>query len=112
MTRRESPHTINGNVAVTDADTVLLTGITVEGNVTLAGRGSFIPWSIKINLIARNLPVSGQTAEWLGVMFNRVVGNVTLANITVTETHPEASQAVVIVRNTVGRRGGGRAPNR
>ena len=95
--------TINGNVTITDADTVLLNGITVEGNVTLTGGGSFIPWSIKNNTIGRNLTVSGQTAEWLGVMFNRVAGNVTLTNITVTETHPEASQAVFIVRNTVGR---------
>ena len=95
--------TINGNVTVTDADTVMLNGITVEGNVTVAGGGWFIPWSIKNNTIARNLTVSGVTAEWVGVMFNMVAGNLTLTDITVTEDHPEASQAVYVVRNTVGR---------
>ena len=95
--------TINGNVTITDADTVLLNGITVEGNVTLTGGGSFIPWAIKNNTVGRNLTVNGITAEWVGVMFNRVAGNATLTNITVTETHPEASQAVFVVRNTIGR---------
>ena len=95
--------TINGNVTITDADTVLLNGITVEGNVSLIGGGSFIPWSIKNNTIGKNVTLSGQVAEWVGVMFNRVGGNATLTNITVTETHPEASQAVFIVRNTIGR---------
>lgn len=95
--------TIHGNVTITDADTVLLNGITVDGNVTLTGGGSFIPWSIKNNTIGRNLTVSDVTAEWVGVLFNTVGGNATLTNITVTETHPEASQAVFIVRNTIGR---------
>jgi len=95
--------TIHGNVTITDADTVLLNGIMVDGNVTLTGGGSFIPWSIKNNTIGRNLTVSDVTAEWVGVMFNKVSGNATLTDITVTENHPEASQAVFVVRNTIGR---------
>ena len=47
--------------------------------------------------------MSDVTAEWVGVMFNKVGGNATLTDITVTETHPEASQAVFVVRNTIGR---------
>jgi hypothetical protein len=95
--------TINGNLTTTDADTVLLNGIAVKGNVTLTGGGSFIPWSIKNNTIGGNLTISGVTAEWVGILFNRVTGNATLTDITVTENHPEAAQAVYIVRNTIGR---------
>jgi hypothetical protein len=95
--------TIRGNVSVTNAHTVLLNGITVEGNVTLTGGGAEIPWAIKNNRIGGNLTVSGQTTEWLGVLFNTIEGNATLTNITVTENHPEASRAVYIVRNTIGR---------
>jgi hypothetical protein len=95
--------TVEGNVTATDAHTVLLNGITVNGNVTLAGGGGQIPWSIKNNTISGNLTVSGQTVEWLGVLFNRVGGNATLTNVTITEDHPNASQSVFIVRNTIGR---------
>lgn len=94
--------TIHGNVTATNADTVALNGITVGRNVTLTGGGSFIPWSVKNNRITGNLTVSGQTTEWLGVLFNHVTGNATLTNITVTEDHPGASQAVYVVRNTIG----------
>jgi hypothetical protein len=95
--------TVNGNVTATGANTVLLNGITVRGNVTLTGGGGDFPWSVKNNTIGRNLTVSDVTAEWVGVMFNKVGGNATLTDITVTETHPEASQAVFVVRNTIGR---------
>jgi len=105
--------TVHGNVSITDADTVLLNGITVHGNVSLVGGGSFIPWAIKNNDIARNLTVSDVTAEWVGVMFNDVGGNVTLTDIWVTETHPGAEMAVYVVRNNVGRNLGcsGLGPN-
>ena len=70
--------TVKGNVTAIDADTVLLNGVTVKGNVTLLGGGGDIPWSIKNNTIGRNLTVSGQTTEWLGVLFNKIGGNATL----------------------------------
>lgn len=95
--------TIDGNVTATNADTVLLNGITVHGNVTLTGGGGEIPWSIKNNTIDRNLTVNGQTVEWLGVLFNTIGGNATLTNITLTEDHEDASMLVYVVRNTVGR---------
>jgi hypothetical protein len=95
--------TVHGNVSATNAAVVMLNGITVHGNVTLTGGGSETPWSIKNNTIGRNLTVSGQTTEWLGVLFNTVGGNATLTNITVTEDHEFASRAVFIVRNTIGR---------
>jgi hypothetical protein len=94
--------TVNGNVTVTDAAATLLNGITVMGNVTLSGGGSDIPWSIKNNTIGRNLTVSGQTTEWLGVLFNRIGGNATLTDIAVLDEHPGAP-GVYIVRNNVGR---------
>jgi hypothetical protein len=102
---------VHGNVTATDAGAVLLNGITVDGNVTLSGGGGAripgddedIPWSVKNNTIGRNLTVNGQTTDWLGVLFNKVAGNVTLTNITLTEDHPGASQKVYVVRNEVGR---------
>ena len=90
--------TIRGNVSVTNAQTVLLNGITVGGNVTLTGGGAEIPWAIKNNTIGGNLTVSGQTADWLGVLFNTIERNATLTNITVGDT-----DAVFVVRNTIGR---------
>jgi len=94
--------TVNGNVTAIDAATVLLNGITVKGNVTLIGGGGPIPWSIKNNTIGRNLTVTGQTTDWLGVLFNSIGGNATLIYIRVTDTDPGAPGAYV-VRNTIGR---------
>jgi hypothetical protein len=94
--------TVNGNVTVTNAAAALLNGITVQGNVTLSGGGSDIPWSIKNNTIGRNLTVNGQTTSWLGVLFNTIEGNATLTHIAVVDEHPGAP-GVYIVRNTIGR---------
>jgi hypothetical protein len=94
--------TVNGNVTATDADTVLLNGITVKGNVTLTGGGGAIPWSIKNNTIGRNLTVSEVTADWVGVLFNRIGGNATLTDITVTDPG-DPGRLVFVVRNTIGR---------
>jgi hypothetical protein len=94
--------TVNGNVTATDADTVLLNGITVNGNVTLSGGGGDIPWSIKNNTIGRNLTVSEVTANWVGVLFNRIGGNATLTDITVTDPG-DLGRLVFVVRNTIGR---------
>jgi hypothetical protein len=107
----QSTIAVHGNVTATDAGAVLLNGITVDGNVTLSrgggarmpGMDEDIPWSIKNNKIGRNLTVNGQTTDWLGVLFNKVAGNATLTNITLTEDHPGASQKVYVVRNEVGR---------
>lgn len=93
--------TVKGNVTVTDAFAALLNGISVGGNVTLTGGGGPIPWSIKNNTIGGNLTVSGQTTEWLGVLFNKVGRNATLTDITVVDDHPGAP-GVYVVRNTIG----------
>jgi hypothetical protein len=102
----QSTITVNGNVTATDANTVLLNGITVKGNVTLTGGGGDIPWSVKNNTIDSNLTVSEVTADWFGALFNHIGGNATLTNITATD--PEEVEAggtppVYIVRNTIGR---------
>ena len=100
--------TVNGNVTVTDAAFVALNGITVGGNVSLAGGGGENPWgiptywSVKNNQVGRNITMNGQTVMWLGVMFNKVGGNVTLTDITVNDEHPDAP-GVYVVRNTIGR---------
>ncbi len=94
--------TVNGSVTALDAATVLLNGITVKGDVTLLGGGGPIPWSIKNNVIGRNVTVIGQTTNWLGVLFNSIGGNATLVFIKVTDTDPGAPGAFV-VRNTIGR---------
>lgn len=95
--------TVKGSVTALKASTVLLNGITVRGSVTVLGGGGEIPWSIKNNTVGRNITVSGQTTNWLGVMFNQVAGSVTLLFINITDNHPDANPAVYIVRNQVGR---------
>lgn len=95
--------TVKGNITATDAAVVLLNGITVNGNVTLSGGGSEeIPWSIKNDAIGGNLTVTGQKTEWLGVLFNKIGKNATLANIALSDPDPGAP-GVFIVRNTIGR---------
>lgn len=88
--------TVNGNVTALNTGTLLLNGMTVRGNVTALGGGSEIPWSIKNNMIDRNLTVAGQTTNWLGVLFNNIGGNATLLQIAVTDTDPGAHGAFVV----------------
>ena len=93
--------TVHGNITATDANTVLLRKLTVNGNVTLTGGGGEIPWSIKGNTIGGNLTISDVTAEWLGVQFNWIARNATLTNITVLDVeHPGGK--VAVVENHVG----------
>ena len=92
--------TIKGNVTATGADTVLLNGITVNGNVSLAGGGGENPWSVKNDTIRGNLTITGVTSEFMVVLRNTIGGNVTLINITETDTDPDP--AVEIVVNTIG----------
>jgi acetyltransferase-like isoleucine patch superfamily enzyme len=94
--------TVDGNLTATGANTVLLNGVTVKGNVTLAGGGGYIPWSVKNNTIGRNLTVSEVTADWFGALFNTVGGNMTLVNITATDPE-DTTPPVYVVRNTIGR---------
>ncbi len=93
---------VGGNVTATNADTVLLRQLTIGGNVTLTGGGGEIPWSIKGNTIGRNLTISGVTADWLGVQFNRIAGNATLTDITATDPG-DPGRTVAVVENTVAR---------
>lgn len=94
--------TVKGNVTATGANTVLLNGITVKGNVTLTGGGGDIPWSIKNNTIDGNLTVGRVTADWLGVLFNKIAKNATLTNITVTDPG-DAGRLAFVVQNKIGR---------
>lgn len=94
--------TVNGNVTATDADTVLIRKVTINGNVTLAGGGGEIPWSIKGNTISKNLTISDVAADWLGVQFNRIGGNATLINITALDPG-DPGRTVAVVENTVGK---------
>lgn len=89
--------TVNGSIFAWFANTVLLNGITVKGNVTLIGstgtatateRATAIPWAIKNNTIDGNLFVGDMTPLWLGVMVNHVGGNVILFNIQITDGLP------------------------
>src|SRR5450631_3655839 len=73
--------TIKGNVTAILANTVLMRGMTVKGNVTLIGGGGDIPWSIKGNTIGRNA---------------------TLIKITATDPG-DPGRSVAVVENTVGR---------
>ncbi len=93
--------TVGGNISATDADTVLIRKVTVNGNVTLSGGGGEIPWSIKGNTIGGNLTISDVAADWLGVQFNWIGGNATLTNITALDPG-DPGRSVAVVENTVG----------
>ncbi|QZY52477.1 hypothetical protein [Leucobacter tenebrionis] len=97
---------VRGNITLDGAIGVFLNGLDVGGNVTISGGGSDIPWSIKNNTVAKNITVSGITEEWLGVMWNRVSGNVTLQNVTMTGSDDATGSgvnSVFVVRNEIGR---------
>ncbi|BDZ55978.1 hypothetical protein [Agromyces marinus] len=95
---------IGGNVSATGAESVALNGVEVARNVTLrGGGGAFTYWPIKNNSIGGNVTIDGVTAEWIGVMFNVVDGNVTLTDITSVDSHPFADPVVYIVKNQIGR---------
>ncbi|MFZ2013451.1 MAG: hypothetical protein WAV00_06490 [Nocardioides sp.] len=94
--------TVKGNLTGTNADTVLLNGITVNRNVTFTGGGdNEIPWSVKNNTIGGNLTASGITGDWFGVLFNTVGRNVSLSNITATD-FGDPEPTIYVVRNHVG----------
>ena len=100
---QHSTITVFGNVTAIDADTVLLNGITVKGNVTLVGGGENVnPWSIKTNTIGGDVVVDGVTPNWLGVIVNKVGGNVVLTNITITDPG-DPTPTIFVASNTVGR---------
>ena len=90
-------------MTATDANTVLLNGITVDGNVTLTGGGGDIPWALKNNTVGGNFTVSDVTPQWLGVLFSHIGGNLTLINITATDPEDDGNAAVSVVVNAVGR---------
>ena len=94
--------TVHGSITTAGANTVLLNGIKVSGNVTLVGGGGDIPWSIKNNTIGRNLTAIGITADWFGALFNHVNGSMTLIKITATDPE-DTTPPVYVVRNTIGR---------
>jgi hypothetical protein len=97
---------VKGNVVVGGAVGVFLNGIEVDGSVSVLGGGSDIPWSIKNNTIHGNLTVAGQTEEWIGILFNTIDGNVTLAAIRLTGSDDAAgsgTNSLFVVRNSIGR---------
>jgi hypothetical protein len=94
--------TVHGNVTATDADTVLLNGITVDGNITLIGGGGVYPWAEKNDKVGGNVTISDVTPEWLGLLFSTIAGNATLTNITATDPDDNGAAVVSVVVNTVG----------
>jgi hypothetical protein len=100
---RHSTISVHGHITAFDADTMLLNGIRVRGNVTLIGGGEdMIPWTVKDNKIGRSLLIAGVTPNWLGVILNEVGGNVTLTNITITDPG-DPTPTIFIASNKVGR---------
>ena len=92
--------TIDGSITATDAGTVELNGIKVDGNVTLIGGGDQdgAPWPIKLDTIGGNFSVSGATPEWLGVLLDNIGGNVTLTNVSIAP-----GETIDVGLNTIGR---------
>jgi hypothetical protein len=107
--------TVKGNVTAWDANTILLNGITVKGNVTLIGsegtatvdeRATAIPWAIKDNTIGGNLIAADMTPLWIGLLDNKVGGNVILFNIHITDGLPpnnDPTPTIQVASNTIGR---------
>jgi hypothetical protein len=93
--------TVKGMVTATNANTVLMRKMTVNGDVRLTGGGGEIPWSIKGNTIGGGLVISNVAADWLGVQFNRIARNATLTNITALDPG-DPGRTVAVVENTVG----------
>jgi len=101
----KSSITINGHVRATNADTVLLDGISVRGNVRLVGGGGEIPWPIKDNTIGGNLVVSDMTPNWIGVVHNKIGQDAFLSNVNITDGNPpnnDPNPTIFISGNTVG----------
>jgi hypothetical protein len=92
--------TIFGNINASHANTVLLNGITVKKNVRLIGGGDHAgnPWPIKNNTIGGNLLVVGATPEWVGVLLNKIGGDVMLTNITIAP-----GETIQVTLNTIRR---------
>lgn len=92
---------VGGNITATGAMAVLLNGIVVKGNVTLVGGGGPIPWTLKNSTVSRNVTMSGQTTDWIGVLFNTIGRNATFTGITITD--PDGSgNGMFIGHNEVG----------
>jgi hypothetical protein len=92
---------IGGNVTATGPLGVFLNGVKVSGNVTVIGGGADFPWSIKNNTIGGNITMSGQTTNWIGVLFNKIGRNATFTNIVITDTDP-GSNGMYIGHNVIG----------
>ncbi len=107
--------TVKGNVTAWDANAVLLNGITVKRNVTLIGsegtatvdeRATAIPWAIKDNTIGGNLIAGHMTPLWIGLLDNKVRGNVILFNIHITDGLPpnnDPTPTIQVASNAIGR---------
>jgi hypothetical protein len=107
--------TVKGNITAIRANTVLLNGITVKRNVTLIGsegtasvaeRATAIPWSIKDNTIGGNVIVGHMTPLWIGLLDNKVCGNVILFNVHITDGLPpnnDPTPTIRVVSNTIRR---------
>jgi hypothetical protein len=114
-TTSSSSITVDGNVTAWHANAVLLNGITVKRNVTLIGsegtasvtaRATAIPWAIKTNTIGGNLIVGDMRPIWLGVIVNKVGGNVILFKVHITDGLPpnnDPMPTIFVASNTVGR---------
>ena len=93
---------VGGNITTAGTSTVMLNGITVARNVTLAGgNGGPIPWSVKNNKIGGNVTAIGVNAAWFGVLFNEIGKNVVLSHIALDD-HDPGAPGVYIVRNKIG----------
>ena len=91
---------VKGSITLNQPVAVMLNGLSVNGNITVSGGGSPIPWSIKNNEIRGNVTVTGSTTWWIGVLFNSIRGNVTLNDIVITDTDGELERTFV-VRNEI-----------
>jgi hypothetical protein len=78
---------VDGNVVANGPATLYLGGMTIHGNlVSTGGSGPGRNFPLKDNTIDGNLIVQGWTGQWIGLIRDRVGGNVIFARNTAMDT--------------------------
>ncbi len=102
----QSHITVKGNVTLIKPSAALINGVTLR-NLTVLGGGSYeIPWSIKNNTVRGSVVVAGQDTWWIGILFNKIGGDLLVADVALDDPTSEGGEnedKVYIVRNEIGR---------
>ncbi|MBK7821177.1 MAG: hypothetical protein IPJ61_08895 [Tessaracoccus sp.] len=102
----QSRITVKGNVTLIKPSAALINGVSLR-NLTVLGGGSYeIPWSIKNNTVRGSVVIAGQNTWCIGIMFNKISGDLLVADVTLDDPTTEGGEnedKTYIVRNEIGR---------